>query len=137
VPYVSLDLETTGLDPETDEIIEIAAIRFDASGVLDTYQTLVNPGRKLEYRIAMLTGIDPAALETAPHFGSIAGGMFVLPVVFILLGPDSYDAAFALGVLLVVLFALWAVRWQADSKRFLSSTEWAKAQEINSHQVRS
>ena len=72
MPYVSLDLETTGLDPDTDEIIEVAAVRFDASGVLDTYQTLVNPGRKLEYRIAMLTGIDPAALETAPHFGSIA-----------------------------------------------------------------
>ena len=72
VPYVSLDLETTGLDPETDEIIEVAAIRFDASGVLDTYQTLVNPERKLEYRIAMLTHIDPAELDAAPHFGSIA-----------------------------------------------------------------
>ncbi len=72
MPYVSLDLETTGLDPDTDEIIEVAAIRFDASGVLDTYQTLVNPGRKLEYRIAMLTHIDPATLDAAPHFGSIA-----------------------------------------------------------------
>jgi DNA polymerase-3 subunit epsilon/ATP-dependent DNA helicase DinG len=72
VPYVSLDLETTGLDPDTDEIIEVAAIRFDASGVLDTYQTLVNPGRTLEYRIAMLTNIDPATLDSAPHFSSIA-----------------------------------------------------------------
>ncbi len=69
---MSLDLETTGLDPDTDEIIEVAAIRFDANGVLDTYQTLVNPGRKLEYRIAMLTNIDPATLDAAPHFGSIA-----------------------------------------------------------------
>ena len=72
MPYASLDLETTGLDPETDEIIEVAAIRFDASGVLDTYQTLVNPGRKLEYRIAMLTHIDPATLDAAPHFSSVA-----------------------------------------------------------------
>jgi DNA polymerase-3 subunit epsilon/ATP-dependent DNA helicase DinG len=72
VPYVSLDLETTGLDIETDEIIEIAAIRFDATGVIDTYQTLVNPDRSLEYRIALLTGIDPAELLTAPHFGSVA-----------------------------------------------------------------
>ncbi len=72
MPYVSLDLETTGLDPETDEIIEVAAIRFDADGVIDTYNSLVNPGRKLEYRIALLTGIDTADLDTAPHFGSIA-----------------------------------------------------------------
>ncbi len=72
MPYVSLDLETTGLDLDTDEIIEVAAIRFDATGVLDTYQTLVNPGRKLEYRIAMLTNIDPSTLDAAPHFSSIA-----------------------------------------------------------------
>ena len=63
MPYVSLDLETTGLDPEIDEIIEVAAIRFDADGVIDTYHSLVNPGRKLEYRIALLTGIDPAELR--------------------------------------------------------------------------
>jgi DNA polymerase-3 subunit epsilon/ATP-dependent DNA helicase DinG len=73
MPYVALDLETTGLDPETDEIIEVAAIRFDADRVLDTYHSMVNPGRQLEYRIELLTGIDPASLSTAPHFGSIAG----------------------------------------------------------------
>ena len=72
MPYVSLDLETTGLDPERDEIIEVAAVRFDAGGVLDTYHSLVDPGRKLEYRIALLTGITPDELEGAPHFGSIA-----------------------------------------------------------------
>ena len=72
LPYVALDLETTGLDPENDEIIEVAAIRFDASGVLDRYQSFVNPGRSLEYRIGLLTGIDAADLQRAPHFGSIA-----------------------------------------------------------------
>jgi len=72
VPYVSLDLETTGLDVETDEIIEVAAIRFDAERVLDTYHTLVNPGRHLEYRIARLTGIAPEELADAPYFSTIA-----------------------------------------------------------------
>lgn len=70
--YVSLDLETTGLDPETDEIIEVAAIRFDTNGVIDRYHSLVNPERKLDYRIALLTNIDQQALASAPHFGSIA-----------------------------------------------------------------
>ncbi|HEY7801738.1 MAG TPA: 3'-5' exonuclease, partial [Dehalococcoidia bacterium] len=72
MPYVSLDLETTGLDPEVDEIIEVAAVRFDATGVLDRYQSLVNPGKRLEYRIELLTGIDPAELASAPHFGTLA-----------------------------------------------------------------
>jgi DNA polymerase-3 subunit epsilon/ATP-dependent DNA helicase DinG len=73
VPYVALDLETTGLDPENDEIIEVAAIRFDAERVIDTYHSLVNPQRHLEYRIATLTGIDPLLLDSAPYFSSIAG----------------------------------------------------------------
>jgi predicted DnaQ family exonuclease/DinG family helicase len=72
MPYVALDLETTGLDPETDEIIEVGMVRFDASGVMERYQSFVNPGRALEYRIAMLTGIAVGDLERAPHFGSIA-----------------------------------------------------------------
>lgn len=70
--YVSLDLETTGLDPDTDEIIEVAAIRFGVDGVIDRYHSLVNPERKLDYRIALLTHIDQEQLAAAPHFGSIA-----------------------------------------------------------------
>ncbi|HEY8173135.1 MAG TPA: 3'-5' exonuclease, partial [Dehalococcoidia bacterium] len=72
MPYVSLDLETTGLDPEVDEIIEVAAIRFDADGVIDTFSTLVNPDRRLEYRISLLTGINADELTGAPRFASIA-----------------------------------------------------------------
>ena len=41
--FVSLDLETTGLDAERDTIIEIGAVKFRGRQVLDTYQTLVNP----------------------------------------------------------------------------------------------
>lgn len=72
MPYVSLDLETTGLDPERDEIIEVAAIRFDTGGPISTFASLVNPDRRLEYRIALLTGITTAELDAAPHFGSVA-----------------------------------------------------------------
>ena len=70
--YVSIDLETTGLDPDSDEIIEVAAIRFDVNGVIDRYHSLVNPGRKLDYRIALLTGIPAQELAAAPQFSSIA-----------------------------------------------------------------
>ncbi len=72
MPYVSLDLETTGLDPEVDEIIEVAAIRFDTDGVIETFQSFVNPDRHLEYQISRLTGIDAGQLASAPHFSTIA-----------------------------------------------------------------
>ncbi|MBI3943855.1 MAG: DEAD/DEAH box helicase, partial [Chloroflexi bacterium] len=64
--YVALDLETTGLDPERDMIIEIGVVRFRDQTVLDEWTTLVNPQRELPYRVQQLTGITPAQLATAP-----------------------------------------------------------------------
>jgi DNA polymerase-3 subunit epsilon/ATP-dependent DNA helicase DinG len=70
--YVALDLETTGLDLEADEIIEIGAVRFDETGVLDTFQTLVNPGRPITPPVVTLTGITDEAVRGAPPIWSLA-----------------------------------------------------------------
>jgi ATP-dependent DNA helicase DinG len=64
--YVSLDLETTGLDPMRDAIIEIGALRFDGDEVLETFSTFVNPGRKIPPFVTELTGITNADVEGAP-----------------------------------------------------------------------
>ncbi len=69
--YVALDLETTGLSPERDAIIEIGAVRFKGDQVLDTWCSLVNPGRSLPYRIQHLTGITQAQLNSAPSLSEI------------------------------------------------------------------
>ena len=42
--FVCLDCETTGLDPETDKIIEVAATAFTFENTFDSYETLVDPG---------------------------------------------------------------------------------------------
>jgi DNA polymerase III epsilon subunit-like protein len=44
---VALDLETTGLDPQTDAILEIGARRFDGNRVENEFSTLINPGRHI------------------------------------------------------------------------------------------
>lgn len=69
---VALDLETTGLHAEQDSIIEVAAIRFQGQTVLDRFETLVNPGRSLPYRVQRLTGITTQQLAGAPPFEAIA-----------------------------------------------------------------
>ncbi len=69
---VALDLETTGLDPHRDRIIEVGAVRFRWDGtILDEFQHLVNPGRGLAYRISQLTGIDDAMLREAPSWEEV------------------------------------------------------------------
>jgi DNA polymerase-3 subunit epsilon/ATP-dependent DNA helicase DinG len=79
--YVALDLETTGLDTESDEIIEIGAVRFDASDVLGTFETLVNPGREIARAVQTLTGITDEAVHAerpiwavAPELEAFIGG---------------------------------------------------------------
>jgi predicted DnaQ family exonuclease/DinG family helicase len=68
---VSLDLETTGLSPEDDAIIEIGAVKFMGDQEIETLDTLVNPHRLLSYRICMLTGINQEELESAPDFSAV------------------------------------------------------------------
>jgi DNA polymerase-3 subunit epsilon/ATP-dependent DNA helicase DinG len=70
---VALDTETTGLDAENDDVIEVAAIAFDCDSILGEFQSFVRPFRVLPFQIERLTGIEAASLETAPRFASIAG----------------------------------------------------------------
>lgn len=64
--YVAVDLETTGLDPKRDKIIEIGAVRVRDGKAEDTFEALVNPYQSLEERIVELTGIRDEELSEAP-----------------------------------------------------------------------
>ena len=69
--FVVIDLETTGLNPKTDKIIEIGAVRVREGMITACFETKVNPGRKLEERIIKLTGITDEELEKAPYIDEI------------------------------------------------------------------
>jgi len=69
--YVSIDLETTGLNPKEDRIIEIGAVKVIEGRVADTFSTFINPGRKLEERIVELTGIQDQDLTDAPSIEEV------------------------------------------------------------------
>jgi len=70
--YVALDLETTGLDPNRDAIIEVGAYRFDLDGAFETFRSLVDPKRSIPYRIQRLTGIGDTDVAEAPLFPEVA-----------------------------------------------------------------
>ena len=63
---VALDIETTGLDPKNDKIIEIGAVRFSGTKIEDEFNSLINPGKNIPPFISQLTGITDAMVRGAP-----------------------------------------------------------------------
>ncbi len=68
---VAVDLETTGLDPTHDRIIEIGAVKFRGSDIIDEWQTLVAPGCPIPPYITQLTGISDGDVTDAPHLRQV------------------------------------------------------------------
>ena len=68
---VALDLETTGLDPQRDGIIEIGAVRFSKRRVEDEFTSLINPGKQISKFITQLTGITNAMVRNAPRIEEV------------------------------------------------------------------
>lgn len=63
--YILIDIETTGLSTDWDEIIEIAALKIKDNKVLDRFSSLVKPENEIDDFIMELTGITNAELEKA------------------------------------------------------------------------
>ena len=64
--FVVLDVETTGLNTRTDEIIEIGAVRIENGVEVAEFSELINPGRPVPERVVELTGITTAMLRDRP-----------------------------------------------------------------------
>jgi len=63
--YTALDLETTGLNPKYDKIIEVGAVKVRNGEIIDRFQQLIRPGIALPEKITGLTGITQEELLEA------------------------------------------------------------------------
>lgn len=63
--YVVVDLETTGLQPAKDRILEIGAVKVENGEVKDTFCTFINPRMAIPPFIQALTGITQDMVENA------------------------------------------------------------------------
>ena len=69
--YTVIDLETTGLSPRCDEIIELAAIRVRDGEVQDSYQQLVRPKERISDFISSITNITNEMVADAPRIEDV------------------------------------------------------------------
>lgn len=69
--FVALDIETTGLSEQKDEIIEIAAVRFRGAEVVEVFDSFIRPKGKVPKFIQFLTHIGAEQLKTAPDLKEV------------------------------------------------------------------
>ena len=69
--YTVIDLETTGLDPKNELIIEFAAVKVRENKVVDTFQSLCDPGFPIPPLITDITGISDEMVRNCPNPRSV------------------------------------------------------------------
>ena len=92
--FVAFDVETTGLVPGVDRVVELAAIAFQGDEVLEGFSRLVNPGVPMLPAAARITGITDQLLAGAPP----AAAVFPDFLCVLRRGtPVAHNAAFDVG----------------------------------------
>jgi DNA polymerase III subunit epsilon len=71
LPIVAIDTETTGRDPSTDRVVEVACVRWERGEVVLRKSWLVNPGRPIPKEAFDVHGISDEAVKDAPAFDAI------------------------------------------------------------------
>lgn len=74
-PLAVLDLETTGINPATDRIVQICVLRSEPDGRSDLQTRLVNPGVPIPAEATAIHGITDADVAASPPFDSLAQGL--------------------------------------------------------------
>ena len=101
--FVVVDLETTGGGLDTSGITEIGAVRVRRGRLEETFETLVNPRRRIQPFVVGLTGITDAMVRNAPPIDE------ALPRFMAFAGESvlvAHNAAFDLGHLNAALLTL-------------------------------
>ena len=93
--YIAFDIETTGLDPMYDEIIEIGAIKIENGKEIETFNTLIKPEYEIDEFITELTGITNEMLKNAPPIDEVLPKFMTFIKDSIILGHNvNFDINF-------------------------------------------
>jgi DNA polymerase-3 subunit epsilon len=92
--YAVVDVETTGLDPEADRVLEIAIVRTDATGRVTTeYASTLHPGGPV--RLTEIHGLTDQAVLGAPAFPDVAAAVAARLTGAVVVGHNvGFDLAF-------------------------------------------
>ena len=93
--FVSFDLETTGLDPKFNEIIEIGAVKIEKGEITGEFSELVKPEKGIPEFITNLTGIKSSDVENSRSVDEVISSFLDFSKGFMLLGQNvGFDMSF-------------------------------------------
>ncbi len=111
--FIAFDLETTGIQPKNDAIVEIGAVRFRGASPAETFCTLINPERPIPLEASAVNGITDDMVADKPSIHTVltelANFCGDLPLVahnapfdfkFLLKAVDTHHARAPKGVVL-------------------------------------
>lgn len=84
--FICLDCETTGLDPKTDRIIEIAIAKFNFSKTLDSFESLIDPEGCISEASMAIHHITDAMVQGKPKIEEILPRLFQMIDNLIIVG---------------------------------------------------
>ncbi len=121
-PFTVFDVETTGMSPCGDRIVELAALRIECSGAELEFGSLINPGRLIPPRVTAIHHITDAMVADAPDFHAIGREFCDFAAGSTLV---AHNARFDLGFLQESLHRCGLPPWDGktlDSVRLLRRT---------------
>lgn len=134
--YIVIDIETTGLDPEYCEIIELAAIKYENNQEIARFNSLVKPDYEIDNFITDLTGITNEMVKSSPKISKVIIDFYNFIKEDILIGHCVYfDINFIYDVLEKenIFLTNDYINIMRFSNRILPQLENQKLNTISSH----
>jgi ATP-dependent DNA helicase DinG len=92
--WAVIDIETTGINPSTDEIIDLGFLQFEDTKLVRTFSSLVRPENQVSSFITKLTGITNDQLKKAPLWASVEVDLLSLESHHLLAHNANFEESF-------------------------------------------
>lgn len=92
--WAVIDIETTGIHPATDEIIDLGFMQFEGTKLVRTYSSLVRPENTVSSFITKLTGITNEQLKKAPLWSQVVNDLLSLESHSLLAHNANFEESF-------------------------------------------
>lgn len=111
--FIAFDTETTGLEPKTNNIVEIGAVKFDRRGPISRFSVLINPGIPMPAEASKVNGITDAMLRNQPPLEAVLPDFLRFIDRGILV---AHNAPFDMSFLNTALYSYWKAAEDRDNR---------------------